>query len=324
MITTSSTYQELKNISISDLLNVHERILPYINRTPVMTSSYIDKLTDTSLFFKCENFQKVGAFKMRGATNAALNLRDSQLKMGLATHSSGNHAQAVALSAQMQGVPSYIVVPQNAPVIKRKATEGYGAKIVQSGNRIQDREQMLDKVIAETEATFIHPYNDIHVIQGQSTVALELMQEVDDLDCIVAPVGGGGLLSGTLLAAKCVGNHIKVYGAEPQQVDDAYRSLQKGTIQSNDHVNTIADGLRTQLGSLTFAVIRKHVKGIITVTESQILEAMRLIWERMKILVEPSAAVPLAVVLNNKGVFRKSRVGILLSGGNVDLNALPF
>ncbi len=324
MITIPATYKELKDTSLSDLLNIHERILPYINRTPVMTCSYIDNLAGTSLFFKCENFQKVGAFKMRGATNAALHLSDKELQMGLATHSSGNHAQAVALSAKMQGVPSYIVMPKNAPTIKRKATEGYGAKIIQSGNRIEDREQMLQRVITETEATFIHPYNDIHVIRGQSTVALELMQEVDDLDGIVAPVGGGGLLSGTLIASACAGDNIKVYGAEPKQVDDAYRSLQKGTIQSNAHVNTIADGLRTQLGTITFAVIRKHVKGIITVTEEQILEAMRLIWERMKILVEPSAAVPLAVVLNNKGVFRKSRIGLILSGGNVDLNALPF
>ena len=244
---TSAAYQDLKETSLSSLLDVHERILPFINRTPVMTSSYIDKLVDSSLFFKCENFQKSGCFQNERCHECSLAVERCSIANGFTTHSSGNHAQAVALSAKMQGVPSYIVMPQNAPIIKRNATAGYGAKIIQSGNRIQDREQTLDGVLAETEATFIHPYNDVHVIKGQATVALELMQEVDHLDCIVAPRWRWWTLSGTLLAAKCSGNSIKVYGAEPKQVDDAYRSLQKGTIQSNDHVNTIADGLRTQL-----------------------------------------------------------------------------
>jgi threonine dehydratase len=308
----------------ADIEATHEAIQPLIHRTPVLTCSAIDERAGASLFFKCENFQKVGAFKMRGASNAAVRLSEADRRKGLATHSSGNHAQAVALSAKMLGVPAYIVMPENAPAAKRAATEGYGAQITSCENTLAARESTLQKVVEETGATFIHPYNDYNVIGGQATCAKELLEDVEKLDILTAPVGGGGLMSGTLLSARYFAPGVKVYGAEPEAVDDAYRSLKTGQLQSNTTINTIADGLRTNLGEKTFDILQRELDALFLVTEAEILQAMRLIWERMKIIIEPSCAVPLAAILKNPEMFAGKRVGVILTGGNVDLDRLPF
>jgi threonine dehydratase len=295
-----------------------------IHRTPVLRCSAIDELAGATLFFKCENFQKVGAFKMRGASSAALRLSSADRAKGLATHSSGNHAQAVALSAKLLGVPAYIVMPENAPAIKRAATQGYGAKVISCANTLEARESTLEQVVAETGATFIHPYNDYNVIAGQASCAKELLEDVDGLTALLAPIGGGGLISGTALSARAFSPGTKVYGAEPEEVDDAYRSFKSGQLQFNTSINTIADGLRTNLGDKTFDIIQRELEAIFTVSEAEIVQAMRLIWERMKIIIEPSCAVPLAALLRNRSVFEGQRVGIVLTGGNVDLSQLPF
>jgi threonine dehydratase len=308
----------------ADIEATHKAIQPLIHRTPVLTCSAIDEKAGASLFFKCENFQKVGAFKMRGASNAAVRLSEAERQKGLATHSSGNHAQAVALSAKMLGVPAYIVMPENAPAAKRAATEGYGAQITSCENTLAARESTLQKVVDETGATFIHPYNDYNVIAGQATCAKELLEDVEGLDILTAPVGGGGLMSGTALSARYFAPGVKVYGAEPEAVDDAYRSLQSGQLQSNTTIDTIADGLRTNLGEKTFDILQRELDGIFLVSEAEILQAMRLIWERMKIIIEPSCAVPLAAILKHPEVFAGKRVGVILTGGNVDLDRLPF
>lgn len=302
----------------------HQAIQPLIHRTPVLTCSAIDALAGARLFFKCENFQKVGAFKMRGASSAAVRLRKKEQQKGLATHSSGNHAQAVALSAKMLGVPAYIVMPENAPAIKRAATEGYGAQITACENTLAARERTLNAVVAETGATFIHPYNDYNVIAGQATCAKELLEDVGQLDALIAPVGGGGLMSGTVLSARHFATGVKAYGAEPEAVDDAYRSLQSGTLQANTSIDTVADGLRTNLGDKTFDILQRELDDLFTVSEAAIVQAMRLIWERMKIIIEPSCAVPLAAILKHPAVFHNQRVGVILTGGNVDLQRLPF
>lgn len=308
----------------ADIEATHEAIEPLIHRTPVLTCSAIDERAGASLFFKCENFQKVGAFKMRGASNAAVRLSEAERRKGLATHSSGNHAQAAALSAKMLGVPAYIVMPENAPAAKRAATEGYGAQITSCENTLAARESTLQKVVDRTGATFIHPYNDYNVIAGQATCAKELLEDVEGLDILTAPVGGGGLMSGTALSARYFAPGVKVYGAEPEAVDDAYRSLQSGQLQSNTTIDTIADGLRTNLGEKTFDILQRELDGIFLVSEAEILQAMRLIWERMKIIIEPSCAVPLAAILKHPEVFAGKRVGVILTGGNVDLDRLPF
>lgn len=295
-----------------------------IHRTPVLRCSAIDELAGATLFFKCENFQKVGAFKMRGASSAALRLSSADRAKGLATHSSGNHAQAVALSAKLLGVPAYIVMPENAPAIKRTATQGYGAKVISCANTLEARESTLKQVVAETGATFIHPYNDYNVIAGQASCAKELLEDVDGLTALLAPIGGGGLISGTALSARAFSPGTKVYGAEPEEVDDAYRSFKSGQLQFNTSINTIADGLRTNLGDKTFDIIQRELEAIFTVSEAEIVQAMRLIWERMKIIIEPSCAVPLAALLRNRSLFEGQRVGIVLTGGNVDLSQLPF
>lgn len=302
----------------------HERIQPYIHRTPVLTSSSIDALAGCSLYFKCENFQKIGAFKMRGAAHAMSLLDANARARGVATHSSGNHAQAVARAAQLAGVPAYIVMPRNAPAIKRAATAGYGATIIESGNTIADREEMLERVVAEYGATFIHPYDDYAVIAGQATACRELHEEVPDLAIVVAPVGGGGLLSGTALYTHYARPEVVVIGAEPARVDDAYRAFKSGRIEQNERIDTIADGLRTTLGTRTLPIIRAHVREILRVEEEEIVAAMRLIWERMKVIIEPSCAVPLAAVLRYRKAFEGRKVGVILTGGNVDLAALPF
>jgi threonine dehydratase len=307
-----------------EIQEAHQRIAPYIHNTPVLTSHLLDEISDCNLFFKCENFQKMGAFKMRGALNAILQLSDTQKAKGVVTHSSGNFAQAVALSAKMLGITAYIVMPKNAPKVKKEAVLGYGGIVIESESTPIARELKATEVVKEKGATFIHPSNDIPVIIGQGTAALELLQKQPNLEAIIAPVGGGGLLSGTALAAHFYGNNCKVYAGEPDEVNDAFRSLQSGKIESNETTNTIADGLRTQLGNNTFPIIQNYVSEIICVSENEIIAAMKLIWERLKIVVEPSSAVALAAILKQKERFKNKKVGVILSGGNVDLTNLPF
>ena len=307
-----------------DIVKSHQRISPYIHRTPVLTSQMINDISGAELFFKCENFQKMGAFKMRGATNAILQLSDGQKQKGVVTHSSGNFAQALALSAKSLGIKAYIVMPSNSPEVKKKAVKEYGGIITECEPTLEDREKTATKIKQEKGATFVHPYNDFNVILGNASVGKELLEEYPDLDVIIVPVGGGGLISGVALSAISFGNNCKVIGAEPYTVDDAYRSLQSGKIESNLTTNTIADGLKTLLGDITFNIINNHVEKIIRVTEEEIVGAMQLIWERMKIIAEPSAAVTLAAVLKSKQEFKNKKVGMVLSGGNVDLKKLPF
>ncbi len=310
--------------ALKDIRSTHEGIRKMIHRTPVMTCQSLDRISGASLFFKCENFQKIGAFKMRGAASAAIRLSDEEKRNGLATHSSGNHAQAVARAAQLLGIPAYIVMPIDAPSIKKAATEGYGARIIFCSPTVASRESTLEQVVEETGATFIHPYNDYNVIAGQATCAVELIEDTEALDIIMSPIGGGGLMSGTALSTHYLSPETKVIGAEPKAVDDAYRSFHSGQIEDNTSTDTIADGLRTTLGEKTFHIIRRHVDDVLTVGEADIVKAMRLIWERMKIIIEPSCAVPFAAVLTHKERFEGKKVGIILTGGNVDLSNLPF
>jgi threonine dehydratase len=300
------------------ILDAHERIKSFISHTPVMTSQSVNEQAGCNVFFKCENFQKVGAFKARGAMNAALSLTPERRAKGIATHSSGNHAQAIARAAKILGIKSYIVMPRTAPEIKKRGVKGYGGEIFECEPTLQARESTLADVISKTGATEIHPFNNYDVIAGQATAAKELFEEVGHLDVIMAPVGGGGLLSGTALAAKYFSPDTIVIAGEPAGSDDAYRSLNSGKIEQAQS-NTIADGLLTTLGDKTFPIIQRNVKDIITVTDDQIIDALRLVWERMKIIIEPSCAVPLAALLKEKERFAGKRVGIILSGGNVDL-----
>lgn len=300
------------------ITEAHERIKPYVSHTPVMTSQSINERAGCSVFFKCENFQKVGAFKARGAMNAALSLTAEQRAKGIATHSSGNHAQAIARAAKILGIKSYIVMPRTAPEIKKRGVSGYGGEIFECEPTLQARETTLAEVVSKTGASEIHPFNNYEVIAGQATAAKEFFEEVGHLDVIMAPVGGGGLLSGTALATKFFSPGTLVIAGEPLGSDDAYRSLKSGKIEQAQS-NTIADGLLTTLGDKTFPIIQKEVKEIITVTDDQIIEALRLVWGRMKIIIEPSCAVPLAALLKEKEKFCGKRVGIILSGGNVDL-----
>ena len=299
-----SSLQQLHTIPTKEELEATYAVVKnYVHNTPVLSSSSINELLDCQLFFKCENFQKIGAFKMRGGISAASRLSEEERQKGLATHSSGNHAQAIAYSAKMYGVPAYIVMPSNAPKIKKQA---------------------VIEVVKQTGATFIHSYNNYNVIAGQSTSAQEFIDKYPDLDIMMTPIGGGGLISGTALAVHYFGNTMQMIGAEPIEADDAYRSFKSGILQGNETTNTIADGLRTPLRDKTFGIIRKHVDDILRVTEESIVQAMRLIWERMKIIIEPSCAVPLAAVMLNKERFAGKKIGIILSGGNVDLGKLPF
>lgn len=301
-----------------------KRIRPYAHQTPVLTCTSLNAMVGAELFFKCENLQKVGAFKFRGAANSVFSLPESEAARGVATHSSGNHAQALALAARLRGIPAHIVMPENSPKIKVAAVRGYGARIVFCPPTQKDREQTLETVVVETGATFIHPYNNLGIIAGQGTCALELIEEIPDLDVVMAPVGGGGLLSGTALCCHYVKPEIQVIAGEPKGADDAFRSIRDGLIYPSENPKTIADGLRTSLGSLTFPIIRRYVEKIVTVEEESIVAAMRHIWERMKILVEPSAAVPFAALLEGKLQVRDRRIGIILSGGNLDLDTLPW
>ncbi len=309
---------------LESIREAYERIKPYIHRTPVLTSSSLNGIAGAQIFFKCENFQKIGAFKIRGGMNAVLALPESERQNGIATHSSGNHAQAIAFAARQVGVKAYIVMPRTAPEIKKTAVAGYGAEIILCEPTLQSREDALREVVERTGAAFIHPYNDYRVIAGQATCALELLEDVPDLDLVMAPVGGGGLLSGTALAVHHISPRTKVIAGEPAGADDAFRSLRAGSLQTNDSTRTIADGLLTSLGDKTFPLIRQYVEEIITVTDEQIIAAMRLIWERMKIIIEPSCAVPFAALLKDKEKFNGKLTGIILTGGNVDLGKLPF
>lgn len=306
----------------TDILETHEAIKPYINFTPVFTSRSINEMLDVNIFFKCENFQRVGAFKFRGACNAILRVPDSAQQCGVATHSSGNHAQALALAAKMQNLKAYIVMPSDSIPIKIKAVQSYGAETILCEPTLESRETMLQDVVNKTNAFFIHPYNNYNIIAGQATAALELLSQAPELDYIIAPVGGGGLLSGTALSAHYFSSKTKVIGAEPKITNDAYNSFKEKKLIPVINISTIADGLRTSLGEKTFNIIIKHVNDIITVTEEDIVEAMQLIWQRMKIIVEPSAAVSLAVVMKNATLFKNRKTGIILSGGNVDFNSV--
>jgi len=306
-----------------DVLQAAERIAGRVHRTPVFTSRSLNALCEAEVFFKAENMQKVGAFKFRGATNAVLCLGEG-VRDGVVTHSSGNHAQALALAARLASVPARIVMPKNAPAPKRAAVEGYGARVFFSEPTQAAREELTREIIEEQGGVFIHPYDNPNVIAGQGTAALELLQQVEGLDGLIAPVGGGGLLSGTLLAAAHSGQRLLVFGGEPAGADDAARSLASGQRRPMDHPSTVADGLRTSLGELTFPIIRDMAADILLAEDTRIIEAMRLIWERLKLVVEPSGAVPLAALLAHKERFAGRRVGIILSGGNVDLNQLPW
>jgi threonine dehydratase len=316
--------EPLPSISIEDVRRAAARIKPYAHRTPVITSSTMDSLTGGILFFKCENLQRVGAFKFRGAANAVFSLDDTAARRGVATHSSGNHAQALALAARLRGIDACIVMPRDAPRVKVDAVRGYGARIVFSGNAPEDRERTLEEVVKETGAEFVHPSDDLRVIAGQGTCALEIMEELPDLDIMITPVGGGGLLSGTALAVKGVSPKTRVIGAEPAAADDAFRSFTSGTLFPSGSPTTIADGLRTSLGPNTFPLVRANVSEIVTASEKAIVSAMRLVWERMKVVIEPSAAVPLAAIMEGKLDIKGLRVAVIFSGGNVDLDALPW
>lgn len=309
---------------LNELIEAHQRIKPFIHNTPVLTSTLINNITESNIFFKCENFQKMGAFKIRGATNAIIQLSDLQKQQGVVTHSSGNFAQALSLAARSLGVKAFIVMPNNAPQVKKDAVKEYGGVIIECEPNLTSRENTAKEIEASTGATFLHPSNDLNVILGQSTACKELLEDYPNLEYVLAPVGGGGLIAGTALAASFFGSNCKTIGSEPFEVDDAYRSILSGKIESNASSNTIADGLKTQLGDINFPIILKHVDSIIRVSEDEIIYAMRLIWERMKIVCEPSCAVPLAAVIKEKSIFRNKKTGIIISGGNVDLKYLPF
>ncbi len=310
--------------SLPIIKNAARRIKPYIHTTPVMRSDGIDAIVGASLYFKCENFQRVGAFKMRGATNAVFSLTDEEAAAGVATHSSGNHAQALALAAKLRGLSAHIVMPENAPAVKIAAVKAYDGRITFCPPTLNDREQTLAAIVDRTGATYIPPYNDYRIIAGQATAAMELLERVPDLDMIITPVGGGGLLSGTALTAHYHERKIDVFGAEPSGADDARQSFLAGKLIPVKDPDTIADGLRTSLGTKTFPIIKSYVQNIHTADDDQILEAMRLVWERMKIIIEPSAAVPLAILLNEQLNISGKKAGIILSGGNVDLDRLPW
>ena len=307
---------------ISDIKDAHARIQKYIHKTPVATCESINKLSGCEIFFKCENLQKVGAFKARGATNTILSLTDNEAKNGVATHSSGNHAQAVSFAARLRNIPAYIVMPENAPKVKINAVKNYGGQITFCKPTLEARECAVANIIEKTKATLIHPYDDFRIISGQGTAALELIQEVKGLDIVMAPVGGGGLLSGTAICVKALSEKSLVFGAEPENVNDAYQSFKMGQHVKSPNNPTCADGLRTSLGLRNFSIILKKVDDILTVSEISIKEALRLTWERAKIFIEPSAAVPLAAVMSHPSHFKNKKVGIILSGGNADVELL--
>lgn len=307
-----------------DVVEAHDRIRDFIHKTPVLTSSSLNRMFNSSLFFKCENFQKVGAFKFRGATNAILSLSEEEKSRGVGTHSSGNHAAALCLAARMQGIPAYIVMPRTAPEIKKIAVKSYGGIITYCEPTLEAREKGMEEVVARTGCTFVPSYNHRNIICGQGTAAKELIEDTGELDVVAAPIGGGGLMSGTAISTRGLLPGARVIAVEPAGADDAYRSFLSGKIVPSINPQTIADGLLTSLGDLTFRVLKEHLDEVVTVTEESIVAAMRLLWERMKIVVEPSGAVPLAAILEKKIDAGGKRVGLILSGGNVDLSRLPF
>ena len=311
-------------VTLKDIESAHERIRPFIHRTPVLTNSSIDNLIGAKLFFKCENFQKAGSFKIRGASNAVELLSDEEFKRGVATTSSGNHGAALSMAVTRRGGKTKVVMPHNTPKIKVNNVERNGGEVVWCEPDQKYRESVLKDVVDETGATVVHPYNDERIMAGQGTCAKELLEDVPDLDSIVSPVSGGGLLSGSLLAAKNINSSITVYGAEPEEADDAYQSLKLGRIVPNKTINTICDGLRAQIGSKTFPVIQNLVDDIIPIGEEDIINALRMIWERLKIIVEPSCSIALALIINNKQLFEGRNVGLIMSGGNLDLDNLPW
>ncbi len=310
--------------TFDDMLAARDRVSPYIHRTPVLTSSYLNDLTGADLYFKCENFQKAGAFKVRGACNAVFGLPDDMLSKGVATHSSGNHALSLSYAAGRRGIPCHVVMPRTAPQAKKDAVIGYGGLITECEPSTSSREEVFAEVHARTGADFVHPYNDPRVIAGQGTCSAELIEQVDGLDAVVAPIGGGGMISGTCLTLSNLAPDTKIYAAEPEQADDAARSFRAGHIIADDAPVTVADGLKVPLKDLTWHFVSNHVTDILTASEQDIIDAMKLIWKRMKIVMEPSSAVPLATILKNKDVFAGKRVGVIITGGNVDLDALPW
>ncbi len=310
--------------TFQDVLAAHDRIAPYIHRTPVLTSSCLNDLTGAELFFKCENFQKAGAFKARGASNAVFGLSDDQAAKGVATHSSGNHGLSLSYAAGRRGIPCTVVMPRTAPQAKKDAVKGYGGRIVECEPSTSSREAVFAGVLAETGAEFVHPYNDPRVIAGQATCSRELNGQVEGLDAVIAPIGGGGMISGTCLTLATVAPRVKIYAAEPKQADDAARSFRAGHIIADDAPETVADGLKVPLKELTWHFVKNHVTDILTAGEDEIVAAMKLTWTRMKIVMEPSSAVPLATILRNPDTFRGKRVGVIITGGNVDLDKLPW
>jgi threonine dehydratase len=312
------------DIDLPAILSAHERIQSHIHRTLVLTSSRLDEANGAALFFKCENFQKIGAFKARGATNAVFSLDDATARRGVATHSSGNHGAAVARAAKLRRIPAHIVMPSNSAKVKIRAVESYGARVAFCGPTEQARETVCADVIAKTGATLIHSFENLDVIAGQGTAAVELLEDIPDLDLVMCPIGGGGLLAGTAVAAKWMRPNIKVVAAEPENADDAAQSFRAGRVIHTEKKLTIADGLRTNVGEPNFAIIQRYVDDIVTVSEEAIISAMRTIWETMKIIVEPSAAVPYAAIREGRIDVAEKRVGIILTGGNVDLDALPW
>lgn len=307
-----------------DVVAAHARIAPHIHRTPVLTSSFLNALTGASLFFKCENFQKAGAFKVRGASNAVFGLSDADAARGVATHSSGNHALSLSCAAGRRGIPCAVVMPRTAPQAKKDAVRGYGGTITECEPSTTSREEVFARVQAQTGADFVHPYNDPRVIAGQATCSRELMEQVDGLDQVIAPIGGGGMISGTCLTLSAIAPRVEIYAAEPEQADDALRSLRAGHIIADDAPDTVADGLKVPLKDLTWHFVKSRVTDILTASEQEIIDAMRLTWARMKIVIEPSCAVPLATILKNPETFRGRRVGVIITGGNVDLDKLPW
>jgi len=307
-----------------DVVTAHQRIAPHIRRTEVITNEALDVQTGGTLFFKCENLQPPGAFKVRGASNAVFGLTEEQAAKGVATHSSGNHALCLSYAASRRGIPCNVVMPRTAPQAKKDAVIGYGGKIIECEPSTTSREETFAKVQSETGGDFVHPYNDPRVIAGQATCSKEFLEQVEDLDILVAPIGGGGMISGTCLTVSSIAPQVKIYAAEPEQADDAMRSLKAGHIIADDAPVTIADGLKVPLKELTWHFVSKHVTDILTASEQEIIDAMKLSWKRLKLVIEPSCAVPLAVILKNPEIFAGKRVGVIITGGNVDLDKLPW
>ena len=311
-------------VTLKDIVDAHNRISPFIHRTPVLTNKSLNELSGAELYFKCENFQKAGSFKIRGATNTVELLNQDELDKGIATTSSGNHGAALSMAVSRKNGTTKVVMPHNTPKIKVRNVERNGGEVIWCEPDQTSRENVLKDLVTKTGSTVVHPYNDERIVMGQGTAGKELIEDCPDLDAIISPVSGGGLLSGTLISAQGMNPRIKVYGAEPLEADDTFLSLKKGQIVPNKSVNTICDGLRAQIGTITFPIIQSYVQEVITLTEEEIIESMKMIWERMKIVVEPSCSITLSAVLKSRDLFAGKKVGLIISGGNVDLEHLPW